>query len=223
MARVVPGCDDPRAGEAAAPGVFLGGGVVGGGARPPDDRGPGAGAAGAGDAGPAVTLQPDEVPFRQSRRHAAAPALPGDQFHVAAEPDGHTAGRSRAQRRLPGYPVGVRQPRQRAAPHPPAGGRQTVRTIHHLEPFAVRQSGRSPGDRNRRDVGPFRDGIFSSFLFSIGNTFSFFLHYREVLVSRRDGGPKKRRLMAIEVMTLNPHHRHYDATLVAGYLKKKKK
>lgn len=115
MARAVPGCDDSRTGEAAATDVrtrVLRGGVVGDDARASDDRGPGSGVAGAGNAGPAVTVQPDEVSLGQSSRHAAASALPGDKFHVVAEPDGHTAGRSRAQRGLPGYPVGVRQPRQ---------------------------------------------------------------------------------------------------------------
>lgn len=170
MARAVPGCDDPRAGEAAATGV-LGGGVVGGGARPPDDRDPGAGAAGAGDAGPAVAIQPDEVPpVRQSGRHAAAPALLGDEFHVAAEPDGHTAGRSRAQRRLPGYSVGVRQPRQRAAPHPPAGRRQTVRTINHLRTLR--------GPAARIDLFRGRDMVLNFFFSSTGDIFLHFGPFR---------------------------------------------
>lgn len=83
------GCHDPGPGQAAAISIrtrVLDGGVVGGGARPPDDRRPGAGGAGAGagDAGFAVAVQPDQVP--PAGWHPAAPALPGDELHVAAKP-----------------------------------------------------------------------------------------------------------------------------------------
>lgn len=109
----VSGCDNPGAGEAAA--IGNGDGVVRGGARAP--RNPGAGGAGTGDAGAPVTVDPDPMSEQSLGRHAAAPALPGDELYVAAEPLGHTAGRSRTQRRLSRHSLGVRQPRQRAAPH----------------------------------------------------------------------------------------------------------
>lgn len=129
------GCHDPGPGQAAAISIrtrVLDGGVVGGGARPPDDRRPGAGGAGAGagDAGFAVAVQPDQVP--PAGWHPAAPALPGDELHVAAKPHGSTSGWPRAQRRLAGHPLGVHQPRQRAAQHAQAGGWQTVRTMNHF-------------------------------------------------------------------------------------------
>lgn len=96
VARVVPGCDDSGTGEAATTSVrtrVLDGGVVGG-SRASDDRSPGAGVAGAGNAGPAVSVQPDQMSSRQSSWHTAAPALPGNELHIVAEPDRHTAGRS---------------------------------------------------------------------------------------------------------------------------------
>lgn len=128
------GCHYPGSGQAAATSVrtrVLDGGVVGGGARAPDDRRPGAGGAGPGDAGPAVAVQPEQDHVSPAGGNAAAPALPGDELHVAAKPDGHTAGGSRAQRGLARHPLGIHQPRQRAAQHAQAGGRQTVRTMNH--------------------------------------------------------------------------------------------
>lgn len=108
------GCHDPGPGQAAAT-SFLYGGVIGGGARAPDDRRPRAGGAGAGDAGPAVAVQPEQM--SPAGWHAATPTLPGDELHIAAKPDGHTSGWPRAQRGLAGHPLGVHQPRQRAAQH----------------------------------------------------------------------------------------------------------
>jgi len=142
VARVMPGCDDSGTGETATTSVrtrVLDGGVVGDGARASDDWNPGAGAARAGNASPVVAIQPDQIPFGQFSRHPAAPALPGDELHVVAEPDGHTTGRSWTQCGLPRYPVGVRQSRQRATQHAQAGRRQTVRMMNHLELFAIRQ------------------------------------------------------------------------------------
>lgn len=126
------GCHDPGSGQAAATSVrtrVLDGGVIGGCARAPDDDGhSGAGGAGAGDAGSAVAVQPEQV--SPPGRDTAASALPGDELHVAAEPYGHSPGGPRAQRGLARHPLGIYQPRQRAAQHAQTGGWQTVRTTN---------------------------------------------------------------------------------------------
>lgn len=133
VASHMSGCDNAGTGEAPATGVRTrvvdGSVLVGSGTGATGDRGARTGDTGAGDAGVAVAVHTDQV-FRQPGGHAAPPALSGDEFHVAAEPDGHTASRSRAQRGLPWHPVGVRQSHQRAAQHAQAGG-QTVRTRTH--------------------------------------------------------------------------------------------
>jgi len=89
------GCDDLGTSETAETGVGAGvvdGSVDGNGTRAPNDRDSRVGDTGAGDAGPAVAIQSEQVQTRQSGQHAAASTLPGDELHVAAKPDGYTSG-----------------------------------------------------------------------------------------------------------------------------------